>query len=159
MLSSLGDVCPEIEVQMLLAYEYTVTNAGPDRRFGFLSSQVVAKFPNVSKVAITLRESLSATHNNWHVRPCGPGRAGPGPLAMMGPCRMPHAMPPQRSLIKDDVFCCIAGARFCLTRRATQLTLRPWVLMARRAPYSRPSPPRRPLGGLLRTVDRTNCKK
>ena len=27
--------------------------------------QIVAKFPNVSKVAITLRESISASHNNW----------------------------------------------------------------------------------------------
>lgn len=30
-----------------------------------VARQVVEQFPNVSKVAITLRESLSATHNNW----------------------------------------------------------------------------------------------
>ena len=30
-----------------------------------VAAQVVAQFPNVSKVAITLRESISATHNNW----------------------------------------------------------------------------------------------
>ncbi|MBT3377212.1 MAG: sugar kinase [Lentisphaerae bacterium] len=30
-----------------------------------VAKQIVAQFPNVSKVAITLRESLSATHNNW----------------------------------------------------------------------------------------------
>lgn len=30
-----------------------------------VAKQVVEQFPNVSKVAITLRESLSATHNNW----------------------------------------------------------------------------------------------
>lgn len=30
-----------------------------------VARQVVKLFPNVSKVAITLRESLSATHNNW----------------------------------------------------------------------------------------------
>jgi len=30
-----------------------------------VAKQIVAQFPNVSKVAITLRESISATHNNW----------------------------------------------------------------------------------------------
>lgn len=30
-----------------------------------VAREVVAQFPNVDKVAITLRESLSATHNNW----------------------------------------------------------------------------------------------
>lgn len=30
-----------------------------------VARQVVEQFPNVKKVAITLRESLSATHNNW----------------------------------------------------------------------------------------------
>ncbi len=30
-----------------------------------VAKQIVADFPNVSKVAITLRESLSASHNNW----------------------------------------------------------------------------------------------
>lgn len=30
-----------------------------------VAAQVVTQFPNVSKVAITLRESISATHNNW----------------------------------------------------------------------------------------------
>lgn len=30
-----------------------------------VARQVVAQFPNVKKVAITLRESLSASHNNW----------------------------------------------------------------------------------------------
>ena len=34
-------------------------------RYPEVARQVVAQFPNVSKVAITLRESLSATHNNW----------------------------------------------------------------------------------------------
>ncbi len=34
-------------------------------RYPEVARQVVSKFPNVSKVAITLRESLSATHNNW----------------------------------------------------------------------------------------------
>lgn len=34
-------------------------------RYPDVARQVVAQFPNISKVAITLRESLSATHNNW----------------------------------------------------------------------------------------------
>ena len=34
-------------------------------RYPDVARQVVSQFPNVSKVAITLRESLSATHNNW----------------------------------------------------------------------------------------------
>jgi len=31
----------------------------------FVAREIVKQFPNVSKVAITLRESLSASHNNW----------------------------------------------------------------------------------------------
>lgn len=34
-------------------------------RYPDVARQVSAQFPNVSKVAITLRESISATHNNW----------------------------------------------------------------------------------------------
>ena len=34
-------------------------------RYPDVARQVVKQFPNVSKAAITLRESLSATHNNW----------------------------------------------------------------------------------------------
>jgi len=34
-------------------------------RYPDVARQVVERFPNVSKVAITLRESFSATHNNW----------------------------------------------------------------------------------------------
>ena len=34
-------------------------------RYPDVARQVSQQFPNVSKVAITLRESLSATHNNW----------------------------------------------------------------------------------------------
>lgn len=34
-------------------------------RYPDVASQVVTQFPNLSKVAITLRESLSASHNNW----------------------------------------------------------------------------------------------
>jgi len=30
-----------------------------------VAAQIVAQFPNISQVAITLRESISATHNNW----------------------------------------------------------------------------------------------
>ncbi len=35
------------------------------QRYPDVARKVVEQFPNVSKVAITLRESLSATHNNW----------------------------------------------------------------------------------------------
>lgn len=34
-------------------------------RYPDVARQVVSQFPNVSRVAITLRESLSASHNNW----------------------------------------------------------------------------------------------
>lgn len=34
-------------------------------RYPDVARQVVAQFPKLSKVAITLRESLSASHNNW----------------------------------------------------------------------------------------------
>ncbi|MGA2478886.1 MAG: sugar kinase [Spirochaetia bacterium] len=34
-------------------------------RYPDVASQVIRLFPNVSKVAITLRQSLSASHNNW----------------------------------------------------------------------------------------------
>ncbi len=34
-------------------------------RYPDVARQVVKQFPNISKVAITLRESLSASHNNW----------------------------------------------------------------------------------------------
>ncbi len=52
-------------------------------RYPEVARQVVRDFPNVTKVAITLRQSLSATHNNWgamlydaaedkaHFAPCG----------------------------------------------------------------------------------------
>lgn len=33
--------------------------------YGHVARQVVEQFPNVSKAAITLRESYSASHNNW----------------------------------------------------------------------------------------------
>jgi len=34
-------------------------------RYPDVARQVVEQFPNIGKVAITLRESLSASHNNW----------------------------------------------------------------------------------------------
>ncbi|MFI3324225.1 MAG: sugar kinase [Rikenellaceae bacterium] len=34
-------------------------------RYVEVAREAVKRFPNISKVAITLRESLSATHNNW----------------------------------------------------------------------------------------------
>jgi 2-dehydro-3-deoxygluconokinase len=45
----------------------TDVNAGTlnTARYPDVARQVAAQFPNVCKVAITLRESLSASHNNW----------------------------------------------------------------------------------------------
>ncbi len=34
-------------------------------KYPFVARKIVEQFPNVQKVAITLRESISATHNNW----------------------------------------------------------------------------------------------
>lgn len=34
-------------------------------RYPDVARQIIAQFPNVEQVAITLRESISATHNNW----------------------------------------------------------------------------------------------
>jgi 2-dehydro-3-deoxygluconokinase len=34
-------------------------------RYPDVAKQIIVQFPNVSKVAVTLRESLSASHNNW----------------------------------------------------------------------------------------------
>ena len=35
------------------------------KKYEELAKAVMAKYPNVSKIAITLRESKSATHNDW----------------------------------------------------------------------------------------------
>ena len=34
-------------------------------KYNSVAQEIVRQFPNVSKVAITLRESISASHNNW----------------------------------------------------------------------------------------------
>lgn len=34
-------------------------------KYPVVAREIIGQFPNVSKVAITLRESISATHNNW----------------------------------------------------------------------------------------------
>ena len=34
-------------------------------RYPDVAKKIIAQFPNVSRVAITLRESISASHNNW----------------------------------------------------------------------------------------------
>ena len=34
-------------------------------RYPEVASKVASEFPNISRVAITLRESISASHNNW----------------------------------------------------------------------------------------------
>jgi 2-dehydro-3-deoxygluconokinase len=57
--------------------------------YGQVAREVVQRFPNVTQVAITLRESLSASHNNWgallydvpsdslHLAPMSEGRYSP----------------------------------------------------------------------------------
>jgi 2-dehydro-3-deoxygluconokinase len=47
--------------------EHTDVNAGRLNVEAYcdVAAQIVEQFPNVEKVAITLRESLSASHNNW----------------------------------------------------------------------------------------------
>ena len=57
-----------------------------------MAREIVRQFPNVSRVAITLRESLSASHNNWgamlyegagdaaHFAPLRGGRYEPYPI-------------------------------------------------------------------------------
>jgi 2-dehydro-3-deoxygluconokinase len=54
-----------------------------------IAAQVAQKFPNIKKIAFTLRESISATHNNWgcmlydtangavHFAPCSNGSYSP----------------------------------------------------------------------------------
>lgn len=39
-------------------------------RYPAVAKQVVQRFPNVTQVAITLRESISASHNNWGAMLC-----------------------------------------------------------------------------------------
>lgn len=54
------------DVLGIRAGDTDVDSGSLDRsRYPDVARQVVSQFPNVSKVAITLRESLSATHNNW----------------------------------------------------------------------------------------------
>ena len=55
-------------------------------RYPDVARQVVSQFPNVSRVAITLRESLSATHNNWGAMLYEPGADEPffAPLGAAG---------------------------------------------------------------------------
>ena len=48
-----------------------------------VARQIVGRFPHVRRVAITLRESLSASHNNWGGSSSMPNRAKPSsPPAM-----------------------------------------------------------------------------
>jgi 2-dehydro-3-deoxygluconokinase len=61
-------------------------------RYPAVARQVAQQFPNVSRVAITLRESISASHNNWgamlyvaqgdqaHFAPTAEGRYAPYPI-------------------------------------------------------------------------------
>jgi len=73
----MGDLMPHVDV--LIANEedahdiFGISAEGADIHAGKLdaakyqnvAAQITALFPNLRQVAITLRESLSATHNNW----------------------------------------------------------------------------------------------
>lgn len=64
------DVCianeEDIQRSLGLKSEVSVETGKLDlEKYQVLGKQLMEKFPNVNKVAITLRESLSASHNNW----------------------------------------------------------------------------------------------
>jgi 2-dehydro-3-deoxygluconokinase len=57
----------DADLALGIAAEQTDVESGKLNVDGYtaVARQVVEQFPNVSRVAITLRESLSASHNNW----------------------------------------------------------------------------------------------
>ena len=61
-------IANEEDCQMCLAIEseadVTKADLGTDR-YKNISDSVLAQFPNLSKIAITMRESHSADHNSW----------------------------------------------------------------------------------------------
>jgi len=64
------DVCianeEDIQRSLGLKSEVSVETGKLDlEKYQVLGKQLMEEFPNVNKVAITLRESLSASHNNW----------------------------------------------------------------------------------------------
>ena len=64
------DVCiaNEEDIQRSLGMELDVSVETGDldnEKYRMLAAQVMEKYPNVGKVAITLRQSISASHNNW----------------------------------------------------------------------------------------------
>jgi 2-dehydro-3-deoxygluconokinase len=65
-----------------------------------VARQIVSQFPNVSKVAITLRESISASHNNWGalLYDAGPQQIHVAPTAPAG-----HYAPYEMHNIVDRV--------------------------------------------------------
>ncbi len=57
----------DAELALGIAAPHSDVEEGRLNRGGYeqVARRIVADFPNVSRVAITLRESLSASHNNW----------------------------------------------------------------------------------------------
>ncbi len=62
-------IANEEDAEMMLSIKAAGTNVEHGElnvaAYKEVAAEIVRQFPNVSKVAITLRESISATHNNW----------------------------------------------------------------------------------------------
>jgi len=62
-------VANEEDAEMVLGIAASGTDVGTGvlraNAYPAVAREVVRQFPNVSRVAVTLRESISATHNNW----------------------------------------------------------------------------------------------
>jgi 2-dehydro-3-deoxygluconokinase len=83
-------------------------------RYPEVATKIISQFENVSKVAITLRESVSATHNNWGAMLYGSTEK----KAFFAPCRDGDYKPYKITNIVDrvgggDAFA--AGLIFALT--------------------------------------------
>ncbi len=62
-------IANEEDAEMVLGIKASGTDVAVGRlnpeAYAVVAREIVRQFPNVSRVAITLRESISATHNNW----------------------------------------------------------------------------------------------
>jgi 2-dehydro-3-deoxygluconokinase len=62
-------IANEEDAEMVLGIKPAATNVEEGRlsatSYTEVAREIVRQFPNVGKVAITLRESISASHNNW----------------------------------------------------------------------------------------------
>lgn len=68
-------------------------------RYPEVARRIVEQFPQVSRVAITLRESLSASHNNWRAMLYSKGED----RAHFAPCKDDHYQPYEIRNIVDRV--------------------------------------------------------